>query len=116
MSALAELMRRCEVSPLAGTAEHRELRAIERLHLRIEGARLELARRLDDWCARNGDTIDPVNLPEALVVEHHEYPGDWTLWVPALARRFGRWPTREDARRAAVRSGFATRTKEETAS
>lgn len=55
----------------------------------------------------------PHESPDALIIEHPQYPGDWTVWVEAYGRRiFGRYATRADARRAARRMGFFTSTKE----
>lgn len=53
--------------------------------------------------------------PEVIIAEHPDFPGDWSIHIPALARWIGRWGTHEDARRAAARMGFQLNTNMETA-
>lgn len=53
------------------------------------------------------EPVAPVAGPEALLMEHPQFPGSWTVWLAAYpAAFFGRYATREDARRGAARMGF----------
>lgn len=52
----------------------------------------------------NNGTLQMTDCDAVEVVPHPEFPGDWT--VRLAGRAMGRHPTRECARRAAVRSGY----------
>ena len=44
--------------------------------------------------------------PDCILTEHPDGDGSWAIYIPAIRRHIGHYPTREDARRAAVKSGY----------
>lgn len=69
-----------------------------------------MSGRTGHWGSEMADlSSETGDFPEALLIEHPAHAGDWTVWLAAAPERtFGRYPTREDARRAATRMGFWT--------